>query len=177
MGFLGAAAPAVEGLKDAEFSTMPEAMCYEFSDTDFPRFPEPMELPIRQLQETLERLQQLESKLSSLTLMPAPPVKDPALPDPALQFCTMAEHKAAAGFLTPAQKQLLIAVATGTGAEGEAQTFTRSETLTLLTRFVDLLPRQISAERFPAVRQQKSPVTSGAIEQLRKIFAAQSGIV
>jgi hypothetical protein len=178
VGFLGAAAPAVTGLKNAEFSSTPEAYCYEFAETDLPLFPGEFQAPVKQLQEALERLQQLEDKLHSLADAAKQNPDAKAIENQAAlsRFCAFTEQKTATGFLTPAQKEILINLVRTPDQNNGQQSFS-GDALSLLTHFVELLPRQMSAQRFANTAHGKPPVVSGAIEQLRKIFASQTGVV
>lgn len=175
VGFLGAAAPAIEGLQTAEFASAPEAVAYEFSSEELQLFPPLLETPVKQLQDTLERLRKLEEKLTAIANAQSPVQQSTQQVTGAdiQKFCQFAEHKTEQGYLTPAQKQLLLDAVNAAVSQGQQQ-FSESQTLSLFTQFIELLPKQIQLQRFVSKPARETGGSVSALEQLRKIFAAQT---
>lgn len=178
VGFLGAAAPAISGLKTAEFASVPESVCYEFSESELPLFSGQLEVPVNKLRDALDRLQLLEEKLQQFVreAKKQPEQKSEEMQAVVGQFCAYAEQKTAAGYLTPAQKQIILELVQAPETEGGSLQFSH-HAIPGLIRLIELLPKQISAQRFSGAQRPRVPSMSGAGEQLRKIFASQAGII
>lgn len=181
IGFLGAAAPAVEGLKTAEFSSLITAAKVTFNEDELCFAAEPEEILFNFLGKLEEKLNLIEQRIEPLEAKAE--TKETEIQNAGLfseakvKFITLAESKTGQGCLTPAQKTLLMELANSIEHKNATGEFSKEQSLNLLTQFIELLPVQISTKHFVKKSIEPKQEALGAAAQLRNIFAAQIGIL
>lgn len=137
IGFLGAAIPAVKGLRDIAFEESPEITEYELSDEDFATS-EREELLLR-FSESEERRKRAEQKLYELEAKLR-----------LTEFSSYLNQKVAAGILTPAQSGRLYALTESLDASKFSQH--SGDVIPIMKEFIDSLQPQYTIDEI-AVKQ------------------------
>ncbi len=180
IGFLGAAAPAVAGLKNVEFADAAAGVAVEtlveetIANEVTESFAREDALQL-QFADLLMQLQLLDKKIESITL----PEKKRELPannqttNAAEMFSQFADEKTKHGYLTPAQGTLLMRIVKSRSNTGDLE-FSENTLIETLKQFVELLPKQAALHRFAFSSPKRDEPATGSIEHLSKIFAART---
>ena len=178
IGFLGAAAPAIPGLKNVEFSQGSEQVAVETlvesaeSAAEVHSREETLQL---QFADVLSQLQLLDRKIDSISNANEQHETKVLIDNTqtAALFSQYTDEKTKQGYLTPAQGSLLrTIVQSATG--GDLQ-FSENTLVETLKQFIELLPKQLAMHQFALKAPERKEPLSGSIEHLSKVFAAQSG--
>ncbi len=155
IGFLGAAAPAVQGLKPAQFADGDEGECFSFGEDEAPPAtdsesqppatdpePEPKKLE----DPTLVRIQQLEAKITALEKEK----EEKLASEKKAEFAAFAEAQVTEGRIKPDQKEKVVSVLEflHTNDSGEmAFSDAEPEGATAFKELIESLPKIITSGR------------------------------
>ncbi len=180
IGFLGAAAPAVSGLKNVEFAGTGTNVAVETPLTETAT-EEVAELPARedalqlQFADILLQLQILDQKVNSIseTKQDGGTGGRNESSNAVHMFSQFADEKTKQGYLTPAQNTLLMKAVEINAGSSNLQ-FSENTFIETLKQLVELLPRQVALQQFACKSPKDNVPDIGSIEHLSRIFAARS---